>query len=138
MERIPGRGNIPAHEGEKRFLIRNGRRPHGDATHLREEMTSPSQRVHSLLSRSTGEKTVNANTLTLEVAADGTVTVPVDLVRALGFLPRQTITVKARKESLVLMPSRKERLNRIGQLLRAALVGVEWTEIEAGRRDRWF
>ena len=81
---------------------------------------------------------MNANTFTLKVAADGTVTVPVDLVRAVGLWPRQTIIVEARKESLVLVPSRTERLNRIGQLLRAALAGIEWTDIEAGRRDRWF
>jgi len=27
---------------------------------------------------------------------------------------------------------------RIGQLFRTALAGVEWSEIEAGRRDRCF
>jgi antitoxin component of MazEF toxin-antitoxin module len=78
-------------------------------------------------------------TVTLEVANDGTLTIPVDLVRALRLSPRQTITVEAQEDTLVLVPShRKERLDQIGYLLRAALAGVEWSEIEGGRRDRCF
>ena len=89
---------------------------------------------------------MNMKTVTLDIADDGTVTLPVDLVRALRLLPRQTITVQAREDALVLVPSlrsasvkaRKQRLEKIGHLLRAALAGVEWSEIEAGRRDRCF
>ena len=89
---------------------------------------------------------MNMKTVTLDIADDGTVTLPVDLVRALRLLPRQTITVQAREDALVLVPSvrsasvqaRKQRLEQIGHLLRAALAGVEWSEIEAGRRDRCF
>lgn len=81
---------------------------------------------------------MNTKTVTLEVADDGTLTIPVDLIRALRLSPRQTITVEAQEDTLVLVPSRKERLDRIGHLLRAALAGVEWSEIEAGRRDRCF
>jgi antitoxin component of MazEF toxin-antitoxin module len=89
---------------------------------------------------------MNTKTVTLEIADDGTLTIPVDLVRALRLSPRQTITVETREDALVLVPSlrlasvqaRKERLDRIGHLLRTALAGVEWSEIEAGRRDRWF
>jgi antitoxin component of MazEF toxin-antitoxin module len=85
--------------------------------------------------------------VTLEIANDGTLIIPVDLVRALRLLPRQTITVETREDALVVLgPSlrpgsvqaRKERLERIGHLLRTALAGVEWSEIEAGRRDRCF
>jgi antitoxin component of MazEF toxin-antitoxin module len=89
---------------------------------------------------------MNTKTVTLEVADDGTLTIPVDLIRALRLSPRQTITVEAQEDALVLVPSlrlssvqaRKERLNRIGHLVRIALAGVEWSEIEAGRRDRCF
>ena len=125
---------------------------------------------------------MKTKTVTLEVANDGTLTIPVDLVRALRLSPRQAITVEAQEDTLVLMPShrvttqpslpqvakadtftfgsshrlvvsainrlnlreaeqlphRKERLDRIGYLLRTALAGVEWSEIEGGRRDRCF
>jgi antitoxin component of MazEF toxin-antitoxin module len=82
--------------------------------------------------------------MTLEVADDGTLAIPVDLIRALRLSPRQTVTIEAQDDILVLEPSlrlgsvqaRKERMDRIGHLLRTALAGVEWSEIEAGRRDR--
>ena len=76
--------------------------------------------------------------VTLEIADDGTLTIPVDLMRVLRLSPRQTVTVETREDALVVMPSRRERLDRIGDLLRAVLVGVEWSEIETGRRDRWL
>jgi bifunctional DNA-binding transcriptional regulator/antitoxin component of YhaV-PrlF toxin-antitoxin module len=87
---------------------------------------------------------MDSKTVTLEIADDGTLTIPVDLVRALRLSPRQTIEVETRDDALVLVPSlqrtsvqaRKERLDRIGRLLRTALADVEWFEIEAGRRDR--
>jgi antitoxin component of MazEF toxin-antitoxin module len=81
---------------------------------------------------------MSTNVTTLDVADDGTITIPVDLVRAMGLNPRQTVTVEAHPESLVLMPTRQDRLNRIGQLLRTALSGLEQSEIEAGRGDRCF
>jgi antitoxin component of MazEF toxin-antitoxin module len=81
---------------------------------------------------------MNAKRVTLQVDDDGTLTLPVDLIRALRLSPRQTITVEARQDTLVLTPSRQERLDRIGHLLSAALAGVEWPEIEAERRDRCF
>lgn len=34
--------------------------------------------------------------------------------------------------------SHKEKMDRIGELLTLALQGVEWAEIEEGRRDREF
>jgi len=89
---------------------------------------------------------MDSKMVTLEIADDGRLIIPVDLVRALRLLPRQTITVQTREDALVLVPSlrsasvqaRKQRLEQIGHLLRAALAGVEWSEIEAGRRDRCF
>ena len=89
---------------------------------------------------------MDSKTVTLEIAKDGTLIIPVDLVRALRLSARQTITVETREDALVLVPSlrpgsvqaRKERLDRIGYLLRTALADVKWSEIEAGRRDRCF
>ena len=89
---------------------------------------------------------MNAKTTTLEIADDGTLTIPVDLVHALRFLPRQTIKVQAQEDALVFVrplrprsvQARKACLDRIGDLVRAALADVEWSEIEAGRRDRCF
>jgi antitoxin component of MazEF toxin-antitoxin module len=90
---------------------------------------------------------MDMKTVTLEIANDGTLIIPVDVVRALRLSPRQTITVETREDALVVLaPSlrpgsveaRKERLDRIGHLLRTALADVEWSEIEAGRRDRCF
>lgn len=81
---------------------------------------------------------MSRQSITLQIADDGTLTIPVALIRALRLVPRQTVTIEVRDNILVLEPSRKERLNRIGRLLRSALVGVEWSEIEAGRRDRCF
>ena len=73
---------------------------------------------------------------TVEVADDGTVLLPVDVTRALSLSPRHTLTVEERDGTLVLVPSPQERLDRIGDLLFAALAGVEWSEIEAARGDR--
>lgn len=81
---------------------------------------------------------MNGRAMTLQVADDGTLTIPADLACALRLVPRQTVTIEARDDVLVLEPSRQERLDRIGHLLRSALVGIEWSEIEAGRRDRCF
>jgi antitoxin component of MazEF toxin-antitoxin module len=90
---------------------------------------------------------MDSKTVTLEVARDGTLTIPVDLVRALQLSPRQTITVETREDALVVrgpslrrtsVQARKEQLNQIGRLLRTALADVEWAQIEAGRRDRCF
>jgi bifunctional DNA-binding transcriptional regulator/antitoxin component of YhaV-PrlF toxin-antitoxin module len=81
---------------------------------------------------------VKTRIITLEIADDGTLTIPVKLLRALRLSPRQTITVETREDTIVLVPSREERLDRIGRLLRTALAGVEWSEIEAGRHDRCF
>lgn len=74
----------------------------------------------------------------LEVADDGTVTIPADLTNVLGLSPHETVTVEARGDALVIELSRQARIKRIGELLRTALAGVPWSEIEAGRRDRWF
>lgn len=81
---------------------------------------------------------MKTRTVTLEIADDGTLTIPVNLLRALRLSPRQTITVETREDTIVLVPSRQERLDRIGRLLRTALADVEWSEIEAGRHDRCF
>ena len=81
---------------------------------------------------------MSVDVTTLEVADDGTITIPVDLVRALGLSPHQSIIVETRSESLVLLPTRQERLDRIGELLRSALKGVDDSEIEAGRNERCF
>ena len=81
---------------------------------------------------------MSKNVKTLEVSDDGTITIPVDLVRTLGLSPHQSITVETRPESLVLLPTRQERLDRIGELLRSALKGVDESEIEAGRNERCF
>ena len=89
---------------------------------------------------------MSAKAITLEIADDGTLTIPCDLVRSLRLLPRQTITVQAQEDALVFVRSfrprsvqaRKARLDRIGNLLRAALADVEWSEIEAERCDRCF
>lgn len=75
---------------------------------------------------------------TLKVAPDGTLTIPGHIINELQLSPHQTITVEVRDDALVLVPPREERLNRIGHLLRSALSDVEWSEIEAGRRDRCF
>jgi antitoxin component of MazEF toxin-antitoxin module len=77
-------------------------------------------------------------TMLLEVADDGTLTIPDHVIRTLQLLPGQTIIVEVRENTLVITPSHQENLNRIGELLRDALAGVEWSEVEAERQDRWF
>lgn len=41
-------------------------------------------------------------------------------------------------EELIAQMSQKEKAMRLAELLDFALEGVEWSEIEKGRRDRWF
>lgn len=89
---------------------------------------------------------MSTRTVTLEIADDGTLTIPGDLIRELQLSPRQAVTVETRDDALVLLQSlrhgsvqaRKERLDRIACLLCDALAGVKWVEIEAARRDRCF
>jgi antitoxin component of MazEF toxin-antitoxin module len=76
--------------------------------------------------------------VTLEIANDGTLTIPADLTRVLQLSPHQTVTVEAQENILILKPSRKERLNRIKELLRTTLAGVKWSDIEAQRQNRCF
>lgn len=45
---------------------------------------------------------MSAKTITLEIADDGTLTIPFDLVRSLRLLPRQTIKVQAQETPLCL------------------------------------
>ncbi len=81
---------------------------------------------------------MNAKIATLRVAPDGTLTIPGHVIHELQLSPDQTITVEKREDTLVLIPRREARLDRIGRLLRTALTDVEWSEVEAGRRDRCF
>ena len=81
---------------------------------------------------------VRRKVVTLEVANDGTLTIPADLTRMLQLSPHQTVVVEAQENILVLKPSRKQRLNRIRELLRTTLTGVEWSEVEAQRQNRCF
>ena len=78
---------------------------------------------------------MSATELTLEIATDGTLTIPAAVTRALGLSPRQTITIEARAGEVLLRTSREERLERVGDLLRFALTGVSWSDIEAARDE---
>jgi len=81
---------------------------------------------------------MKTKTRSLQIADDGTLAIPDDLIRGLRLSPGQTIIVEARQDAIVLVPSDKERLEHIGHLLRTVLADVEWSEIEVGRRDRCF
>jgi antitoxin component of MazEF toxin-antitoxin module len=81
---------------------------------------------------------MEAGKITVRVADDGTITVPGRVVRLLRLVPRQTVTIEAREGSIVLFPSPREKLQQAGQMLRDALAGVEWPEIESGREERCF
>ncbi len=82
--------------------------------------------------------TVSIKTVTLEVADDGTLTLPRELIQALQLLPHQTVVAEARQDALVVKPSRQECLDQIGRILSSTLAGVAWADIEAARHDRCF
>jgi bifunctional DNA-binding transcriptional regulator/antitoxin component of YhaV-PrlF toxin-antitoxin module len=84
----------------------------------------------------TQEQDMNDKEFTLEIAKDGTLTIPAEVTQALGLSPRQSVTIEARERELLLRASRGERLERIGDLLRFALTGVAWSDIEAARQER--
>ena len=73
---------------------------------------------------------------TVEVADDGTVVLPADVVRTMSLSPHQTLVIEEQHGTLVLKPTGRESLERIRKLVSAALSGVEWSEIEATRTDR--
>lgn len=81
---------------------------------------------------------MNREAATLQIAEDGTRTIPANLTRTLRPFPRQTVAIKVRDDTLVLEPSRRDCLSQIGHLLRSALADVEWPEIKDGRRNRCF
>jgi hypothetical protein len=86
-------------------------------------------------------------TVEAEVASDGTLhlTVPsglppgrVEVVLVIQPKVQNGEAVELTSHSDQLLSAERERLQRIGELLDMALAGVEWSEIEEGRRDRDF
>lgn len=76
--------------------------------------------------------------MVIQVADEGHLLIPAEIVVALGLRPHESVTLQKRGDNVVLQPSRRERLERMGELLRLALAGVDPAEIKAGRTDRCF
>jgi len=80
----------------------------------------------------------SAEEIVIEVADEGHLLIPAEIAAALGLQPHELVTLKKQGVSILLQPARRERLERIGELLRLALTGVDPAEIRTGRIDRCF
>jgi len=76
--------------------------------------------------------------MVIQVADEGHLLIPAEIAAALGLRPHESVTLKKQGDSVLLQPSQRERLERMGELLRLALAGVDPAEIKAGRTDRCF
>ena len=74
--------------------------------------------------------------ITLQINKRGSLTIPPHVVKALGFSPEQVLVLRKDRDGIRMEPIHRERLERIGELVRTALADVQWDEIEAGRTDR--
>ena len=74
--------------------------------------------------------------ITLQINKEGTLTIPSEVVKALGFSPEQVLVLCKDIKGVRIEELHLERLERIGELVRTALTGVTWNEIEAEREDR--
>ena len=74
--------------------------------------------------------------ITLEVAANGTLTIPAEILEKVHAKPHQPVVVKVIQDHLTVETSESERLAEISDLLREILAGATWPEIEEGRLDR--
>ena len=73
--------------------------------------------------------------ITLEVAENGTLTIPAEMLEKVHAKPHQPVVVKIIEDHLIVETTERERLEEISELLREILAGATWSEIEEGRRD---
>ncbi len=81
--------------------------------------------------------------VTAKVADDGTVTIPRDLLKELGFQSHDEIEFVVKDKALLIHKPRdpeevQEQWDRVKQLLREGLAGADWEETERNRVDRCF
>jgi len=74
--------------------------------------------------------------ITLEVAENGTLTIPAEILQKVHAKPYQPVVVKVVEDHLTVETTERERLAQIGEFLYEILAGVTWSEIEKGRVDR--
>lgn len=77
-----------------------------------------------------------ATQITLEVAENGTLTIPAEILQKVHAKPHQPVVVKVVQDHLTIEMSERERLAEISEFLHEILQGVTWSEIKEGRRDR--
>lgn len=74
--------------------------------------------------------------ISLEVAANGTLTIPAEILEKVHAKPHQPVVVRVMQDHLTVETTERERLAQISDLLREILAGATWSEIADGRRDR--
>lgn len=74
--------------------------------------------------------------ISLEVAANGTLTIPAEILEKVHAKPHQPVVVRVIQDHLTVETTERERLTEISDLLREILAGATWPEIADGRRDR--
>jgi len=74
--------------------------------------------------------------ITLEVAENGTLIIPAEILQKVHAKPHQSVVVKVVQDHLTVEMTERERLTQISEFLHEILQGVTWSEIEEGRRDR--
>jgi antitoxin component of MazEF toxin-antitoxin module len=74
--------------------------------------------------------------ITLEVAENGTLTIPAEILQKVHAKPHQPVVVKVIEDHLTVETTERERLAEISELLHEILAGATWSEIKEGRRDR--
>jgi len=74
--------------------------------------------------------------ITLEIAENGTLTIPAEILQKVHAKPHQPVVVKVVEDHLTIEMTERERLAQISEFLQEILQGVTWSEIKEGRRDR--
>ncbi|MDI6793027.1 MAG: AbrB/MazE/SpoVT family DNA-binding domain-containing protein [bacterium] len=77
-------------------------------------------------------------TTTVQVRDDGVIRIPPEMMEKYGLIPNQPIEIMEEEEGLKIMGIKKDPYEEFVELLEEGLKGIEWKEIEKGRKDRCF
>ncbi|MDI6751767.1 MAG: AbrB/MazE/SpoVT family DNA-binding domain-containing protein [bacterium] len=75
---------------------------------------------------------------TVRIREDRSIVIPKDFMKRYRLIPKQQIKILEEKDGLRITKKRQDVYDKFVELLGEGLKGVEWKDIEEGRKDRCF